>query len=78
MEALEEAGPQWQDALILLCHDKDEIFISLTEEDEFDQRISWKQFEEMVVESDEDVMERFLPKFEALVEKMREILHERA
>lgn len=70
LQRLEESGPTWQEPCIWLSG-KDQIFLSLTEEDEYDQYISWEKFADEILNQDTEIIERFLPKFEALLKKMR-------
>lgn len=68
--------PNWSSPSVFLSRnsDGDALFVSCTEEDEFDQYLPWDKFAADVLGSDKEVIERYLPKFELLLEQMRSIL----
>jgi hypothetical protein len=64
--------PTWESPIIFpLSQKKTGFYVSLTKEEEFSCEIPWKEFASGVMESEIDVIERYLPLFEKLVKRMK-------
>lgn len=71
-EVLFEAIPQKEDLLIILSKkNKSKMLFTITGGDEYDQHVSWRRFEDAIMDNDQEALDRYIPKFESLVRKMK-------
>lgn len=75
-DLLDELGPTWERPSVFL-HTKesgkpklDGLYISLTEEEEFTRVLPWKLFVKDTLESDDYLLESFLPHLKKLVSQI--------
>jgi len=72
---IEACGPHWAEPCVFLSSSKAGLFISLTEENEYDVTMPWKKFEESVVQSDINLIAKYLSRFKSIVRKMEQALN---
>jgi hypothetical protein len=68
-EWLESAYPKWDDPFVMIS--KNGLYISLTEEDEFDQTLTWKEWEMSILDNDKEAIAESILLLEKLVKKLK-------
>ena len=73
IDKIKEYGPTWESTYVSLS-ERGGLYISFTDEEEYDRFISWKTFESKILDDERlELFKQSLPYFERLVANMRKI-----
>lgn len=72
-EVAKDYLPTWDRAYLSIC--KKGFFVSLTEESEFQEYLSWKEFEKIQIDSDQETFERDMKLLEKSIARMRKAFY---
>jgi len=73
---VERVTPTFKEPSASLTYDGKGVYLAITEEDDYWAMVPWDEFEDEILNTDDEVIKMYLPKFQELVRKMQEVVEE--